>query len=363
MIQKGTNELEMSDENFTSQYEWAEPSIRAYSGCADGFYNSDASCKTKFKNRNSALAYCENFDCDGVAIQNEEFVAVSNINKDESQLFHTIIQNAEKRHEVSSSEKIGTVIEKLNRIFQYVLDKRTKDNLLVEYWGTELFGLLDQCTEYLNNKCTPEFGDLFEAKYYCESLGDECAGVSLKNGIYTTRANTKIIKTADTKSWLKAAWCSPDTPPLSIKLPTIVNLGNSIEILWPIVNFNQIIEDMKKSPEKHLNIVKSNSYHWERVKDYNRYAINLRIQADTVIFDGNIETIANIKSLDIKARKIIIKRSTILTFSQSKAISSNWYSPIADEPENCVVCHGNNGGDGEPGFDATKISIGWDLSF
>ena len=78
--------------------------------------------RTKFINQNSALAYCENFDCDGVAVQNNEYVAVSKILKDESQLFFAIIQNTENKREVSPNERVGTVIEKLNRIFQYALE-------------------------------------------------------------------------------------------------------------------------------------------------------------------------------------------------------------------------------------------------
>lgn len=342
----GNSNDDNESENFKLKFDWGEPQSRTYSGCADGYLNVDYSCKTVFDSVNAAMSYCELFEdnCDGVAIQNDKYTAVSNI-QPASAIF------------LSRSEKFGSVFAKLNRLFERLLDERTKNTMLVEFWESPISGSLDICstdTDSIEN-CTPQFDNLFEAQFHCESLGDNCAGVTEEAGVFTTRKNTEIISKSSAKSWLKAAWCSDHTPPLAIKLPTIFNVGNVIEIIWPIVNFDEIVEMMKSSSNKNLHVI-GYKYQW-KYDDYNRYAIDLRINADTVIFDENTN-LMNVKKLVIKARKILIKKQTTITFDQSSAISSDWFNSTAP-PHGSLepTFHGNHGKNGVQGFHATEFRL------
>ena len=341
----GSNEGDDS-EKFKLRFSWGEPQSRTFSGCADGYSSEEGTCKTVFDTVDAAMSYCELFDdvCDGVASQNDKFIAVSNIGP-VSSIF------------TPNSEKVGSVFAKLNRVFEFLLDQRTKNTMLVEFWESPISGALDLCTTETDTieNCTPQFDELFEAQFYCESLGDDCAGVTQEGDIFTTRKNTEIIAKSSAKSWIKAAWCSDHTPPLSIKLPTIFNVGNVIEIIWPVVNFDEVVKMMKRSPNKYLNVV-GNEYQWQ-YEDYNRYAIDMRINADTVIFDKNTNLI-NVKKIVIKSRKILIKQQSTLTFSQSMAISSEWFNSTAP-PHGSLqpTFHGNHGKHGVQGFHATEFRL------
>ena len=346
IVQKIGVENSDDESEIKLKFNWGEPQSRIYSGCADGYLNVDFSCKTVFDSVNAAMSYCELLQesCDGVAIQDDKYIAVSDIQPGSA-------------ISLSSSEKFGSVFTKLNRVFERLLDEKTKNTMLVEFWESPISGSLDLCstdTDSVDN-CTPQFDNLFEAQFHCESLGDNCAGVTEEEGVFTTRKNTEIISKPLAKSWLKAAWCSDHTPPLAIKLPTIFNVGNVIEIIWPIVNFNEVFEMMKSSSNKNLNVV-GYKYQW-KYEDYNRYAIDMRINADTIIFDKNTNFM-NIKKLVIKSRKILIQKQVTLTFDQSSAISSEWFNSTAPPPGGSSASfHGNHGKHGVQGFHATEVRI------
>ena len=336
---------------FNLKHDWSEPQTLYFSGCADEYYNEDSSCKTKFKTVDAAMSYCEQLDtnCNGVAQQSEYFVAVAEVSHTDSYTFDQKNSNKANR---------GSVFEKLNRIFETILDSKTKNTMLVEYWGESISGSLASCSTDEDNfgNCIPQFTDLFEAQYYCETIGDLCSGVTEENEIYTTRSKTEIIARSSAKSWMKAVWCSNDTPSMAIKLPAIFNIQNVVEIIWPVINFKEIIEMMQVSPLENLNVIRK-KFDWTN-ENYKRYAIDLRINADTVIFDYDA-TIYNVKSVIIKARKVLINKQTTLTFRQSNAISSEWFNSTAPDAGSIKppTPHGNNGQHGVNGFEGTHFRL------
>ena len=272
---------------------WASEKQVSYGGCPDGFYTDDNRCKTQFDNQDQAMAYCEkNSKCSGVAIEGQMFVPIENIMKSDG----------------TKLSKSGPVIEKLNKIIQAYLDKRTAGNMLVEHWEEPTQGELNGCTQIDYGKCIPTFDNLFEAQYYCEGLGDKCSGVTQETtGSFTTRSGTEILETSNVQSWMKANWCSNYTPPLNMKLPSIFNVGNIVKIMWPVVVFNDIGIDMKRSNNENLNIVGSSApiTHGR----YKSLGLKLEINADTIVFDGDM-TLFNIQEITIKARKVIIKNKS-----------------------------------------------------
>ena len=96
-----------------------------------------------------------------------------------------------------------------------------------------------------------------------------------------------------------------------MKLPSIFNVGNYVKIMWPIVIFNDILHDMKRSDNTNLNIIGSTE-----ALTHSRYkslGVKIEINVDTLIFDGD-EIVYNIQDLIIKARKVIIRKRTKITF-------------------------------------------------
>ena len=272
---------------------WATEKQVSYGGCPDGFYTYDNQCKTQFENQDQAMTFCEkNSKCSGVAKEGRMFVPIENIFVDDG----------------TKKSRNGPVIEKLNKIIQTYLDKRTAGNMLVEHWEESVQGELKGCTQTEHGKCIPTFDNMFEAQYYCEGLGDKCSGITQEtNGFYTTRSGTELLETSNVQSWMKANWCSDYTPPLNMKLPSIFNVGNIVKIMWPVVVFNDIGSDMKRSNNENLNIVgSSNSLTHKR---YKSLGLKLELNVDTLVFDGDL-TLYNIKEITIKARKVIIKNKT-----------------------------------------------------
>ena len=148
-------------EEFDFSYNWASEKELSYDGCPDGFYTKDNQCKTRFEEQQQAMAFCEkNVKCSGVANQENIFVPIE-----------SILMNGEAK-----ISKNGPVIEKLNKIFQTYLDKRTEENMLVEYWEDSYEGELKGCTHVNEGICFPTFDNMFEAQYYCEELGEKCSG-------------------------------------------------------------------------------------------------------------------------------------------------------------------------------------------
>ena len=319
---------------------WAKEKEVSYGGCPDGFYTNDNKCKTQFENQDQAMAFCEkNSKCSGVAKEGKMFVPIENIFANDG----------------TKISRNGPVIEKLNRIIQKILDKRTAGNMLVEHWEEPTRGELKGCTQTDYGKCIPSFDNLFEAQYYCEGLGDKCSGVTQEtNGNYTTRSGTEILETSNVQSWMKAKWCSDYTPPLNMKLPSIFNVGNIVKIMWPVVVFNDIGIDMKRSNNKNLNIVgSSNSLSHS---DYKRLGVKLEINADTIVFDGDM-TLYNIQEITLKTRKVIIRKKSKILLRQATA-KPDWTKDTAPEPgASSGTVHGNNGEHGVDGFSGTILNI------
>mgnify|MGYP006944955813 CR=1 FL=1 len=73
---------------------------------------------------------------------------------------------------------------KLRRIWKYVRSEFTEEGKLTELWSDEMDGYLGGCADKAASrnreaKCEM-FDNLFEAKYYCESLGYICGGVTFE---------------------------------------------------------------------------------------------------------------------------------------------------------------------------------------
>ena len=317
---------------------WGKEKQVSYCGCPDGFYTSDDRCKTQFENQDQAMAFCEkNSNCSGVAIEGKMFVPIENIMTNDG----------------TKISRTGRVIEKLNKIIQAYLDKRTAGNMLVEHWEEPIQGELKGCTQTEYGKCIPTFDNMFEAQYYCEGLGDKCSGVTQEtNGYFTTRSGTEILETYNVQSWMKANWCSDYTPPLNMKLPSIFNVGNIVKIMWPVIVFNDLGIDMKRSKNENLNIVGSTDPLTDT--QYKNLALKLEINADTIVFDGDM-TLYTIKEITIKARKVIIRKKTKISFKQATS-NPYWTSPIAPPPD-AGKYDGENGLHGVDGFPGTILYI------
>ena len=317
---------------------WTKTEQARYEGCPDGFVTDDSDCKTNFESKYQAMVYCEGHPkCSGVAHEGDSFIPIETILSDEDA--------------ATRRERNGTVIEKLNRIIQ-AIDQRTADNMLTEYWEEPVDGELAGCTQIQNGECIPVFDNEFEAKYYCEGLGDKCAGISQdENGNFTTKSGTEIIENENIQSWLKANWCSDYTPSLNMKLPSIFNIGNNVKIMWPVVKFSDIINDMKRSSNDYLNVIASNSAMTHG--QYQQYSLKLEINVDTLVFGGDI-TLYNVQEITIKARKVLVKKPSRIKLKQSAA-QPDWTSSTAPKPN--TGYDGNHGEHGVAGFNATAVII------
>ena len=338
-LQKSNPNLNDDNENETiSSNNWTKPKQARYEGCPDGFVTDDLHCKTTFESQYQAMAFCESHSkCSGVAHEGDIFIPIETILSDED--------SAARR------ARNGTVIEKLNRIIQ-ALDQRTANNMLTEYWDEPVNGELAGCTQIEDGKCIPIFDNEFEAKYYCEGLSDKCSGISQDgNGNFTTKSGTEIIENENTQSWLKANWCSDYTPPLNMKLPSIFNVGNYVKIMWPVVKFSDMGNEMKRSSNQYLNVIGSSNAMTH--SEYKRLGLKLEINVDTLVFDGSI-TLYNLQELIIKARKVLVKKPSWIVLKQSAA-KPDWTSSTAPKPN--TGYDGNHGEHGVEGFNGTAVII------
>jgi len=153
-------------------YDWDEPVLGSWDHCADYKIDSSGNCFYSFNTSAEAKKYCEELDllealpCDGVTTQEDgSFIAISGITFD-------------------TKSKQSEIILKLRRIWKYIRSTFTEDGKLTELWSQEMDGYLTGCADKaasLNREAKCEtFDNLFEAKYYCESLGDICGGVTFE---------------------------------------------------------------------------------------------------------------------------------------------------------------------------------------
>ena len=232
--------------------------------------------------------------------------------------------------------------------------------MLTEQWLNDEAVDLEICTKVVNGRCLPNFDNRFEAQYYCEFLGDDCVGVSENNGTFHTMKKIAGKSQNNSTSSIKAMWCSDSTPPFSVKLPSVFSASNQVRVMWPVVNLKEMFDLMGHSNDDFLaRVWKSQPM---RQADYNRFALDVVVMADTVIADKNF-TVYNIRSLKIVARKLIVKESWI-SFRQVDIISTWEPNDKAANPDpgSCPTkekgyCHGINGKNGEAGFGATTIEL------
>ena len=329
------------DENVdvVHKYNYATSRQMFYTSCADEFYDQTGLCSLTFDKLHSALSHCDQLrNCEGVAEQKGAYTAVSGVS-DEINGFR-------------ANSKIGQVIAKLNKFIAKVLDFRTRNTMLVEPWTDDFPGQLVDCTHKEAGQCSPVFENKFEAQYYCESVGESCVGVSEADGEFKTMSDIVPNSTGSTKSSIKAPWCSPTLPPLSIEMPSILRKGSHVLVMWPVVNLKDLFVLMGKSTDEYL----ANT--WSqlpmRQSEHDRYALTIDIKADTIIIDDHF-TVFNIKNLSVTARKLIIKKKNILTFRQVD-VTPDWF-PDMMAPLPDIDNHGINGQHGASGFDATNISF------
>lgn len=260
------------------------------------------------------------------------------------------------------SQNRGQVIQKLNKVIEFLLDKGTQNTMLLEPWTDDFVGDLAECTKLENGKCTPIFDNQFEAQYYCEWLGEDCVGVHQKNGEFTTMRQIVHKSKTNSTSSVKAMWCSDSTPPFTVKLPSVFSASNQVRVVWPVVNLKEMFVLMGKSSNSYL------SRTWDdkpmTQANYNRFGLDIVVMADTVIVDNHF-TVYNVRSLKIIARKLIIQRPTIMTFRQVTIISA-WDGPGLEtaakpDPGKCksdkIFCNGTNGEHGEHGFMGTIVEF------
>ena len=84
----------------------------------------------------------------------------------------------------------------------------------------------DEKNFFVTGFYTIYFNPKIKAKYYCESLHTSCSGVTFDGQFYTARHGTELRAKQGTKTWTKGNWCSTTLPPLSIRIPTIFNIGS-----------------------------------------------------------------------------------------------------------------------------------------
>ena len=259
-------------------------------------------------------------------------------------------------------ESHGEVIQKLNKVIELILDKRTKNTMLIEPWTNNYAGELAICTKYENGTCSPIFKSLFEAQYYCESLGDDCVGVSENKGEFTTRKRIVSKSEGNSTSSVKAMWCSDSIPAFSVKLPSVFSTTNQVRVMWPVVYLKDMLSLMKRSSDEYLSRVHNESPLTR--SQFDRFGLNITIMADTVVVDDDI-TFFNVRKFTVIARKMILKKKSILSFRQVQ-VSSAWEpldTAAEPDPGNCQPknqgseCSGIDGENGADGFPATSIDF------
>ena len=329
------------------KYKYSESKSMQYKGCSDGFYNQDGTCSIIYNTIEDALLNCD-FDrlCQGVAEQGGKFVTVSEVFEDGVAVDYV-------KANVNNT-KNGNVVSKLNRIIEKLLDDRTQNAMLVEPWTSDFDGDLISCHE--DGESCAIFDSQFEAQFYCEDLGDGCVGVSEENGKFIPMQEVSQTSISSKSSIIKAPWCSETVPPMSIDLPSINRKANHVMILWPVVNLKQLFVLMGKSSDDVL----ANTWNNKPLKktEYDRYALDITIKADTVIIDDHF-TVFNVRKLDVIARKLIITkkldRNIVLTFRQVDALPVWW--PIMTAPLPDKDPHGIDGLNGADGYTGTDITF------
>ena len=175
-------------------YQWDEPMQGSWERCADNVTDHDNNCLYSFPTALEAKKYCENLDlidditCDGIAIQPDgTFAAVSDI-------IYTTRSGA------------SDIFIKLRRIWKIVRSKYTEQGKLTEIWSTPVEGYLSDCATKLDapSQNCEYFDSLFESQYYCESLANECGGVTYDGNKYSVRFGTSPSADGSSQSWIKA---------------------------------------------------------------------------------------------------------------------------------------------------------------
>lgn len=105
------------------------------------------------------------------------------------------------------------------------------------------------------------------------------------------------------KSWQKGNWCSDMLPPLSIDLPSIFNIGSRVLVTWPVVDLGSIQTLLDSGFDEDLAFFRDDSE--MKIEDFNRKALDISIQTDTLVISQNI-LLTNLKKFKIIARKVLI---------------------------------------------------------
>ena len=276
-------------------------------------------------------------DCEGVLDENGSYFLVAGLQRSSSN--------------IRQSLKVGKVISKLNQIVDRILDARTSNTMLVEQW-TDSSSNLVHCTHTENGQCSSVFDTEFEAKYYCEGLGTGCAGVSQENGKFKTMKDTALSENQNVKSIVKAEWCSESAPPLSIDLPTIFRQANNVAVMWSVVDLAEIFNLIDETDFNKRGGLYNETALFRN--EYERYAVNIKVQADTVILRKDI-SVFNVQNLQIIARKLIVENSVTLKFKQVQSVPVWWPNLTAPKPD--LSPDGLHGEAGSDGFDGTQVSI------
>ena len=292
----------------------------------------------RYKNLNSALSSCDfERDCDGVVDDHGSYFLVGGIQESTST--------------IRSDARFGKIITKLNQIVDRILDSRTTNTMLVEQWTSSSSNLV-HCTHTEYGRCSSVFDTEFEAKYYCEGLGAGCAGVLHQNGKFKTMKDTTISESSTATSTIKAEWCSNSAPPLTIELPTVFRQANNVVVMWSVVDLSEVFSLIDETDTSERGGLYNQTDLFQT--EFERYALNIKIEADTVILRRDI-TAFNVQSLSIIARKLIIENSVTVKLKQVQSVPVWWPNLTAPLPD--LSPNGLHGEAGSDGFDGAQVTV------
>ena len=164
---------------------------------------------------------------------------------------------------------------------------------------------------------------------------------------------SSLTNTNSARSIVKSEWCSNLPPPLSIELPTLIHQSNNFLVMWSVVRLNDIFQLIDQTQSSELAGIYNSSD--LPSNEYERRALNITIQADTIILEKNV-TVFNLKHLSFIARKLIIEENVTLQFKQVTSIPVWWPNLSAPFPD-LNETNGIHGQNGSNGFNGTNISI------
>ena len=124
-------------------------------------------------------------------------------------------------------------------------------------------------------------------------------------------------------------WCSKKLPPLLISAPNLTNIGEKVEVIWPVVDLHYVEHFLATDTNEDLRIFRDSSQ--MKNSTFLKKSLNVTILTDTLIIRNNI-TLTNFKYFKLRARKVIIetaRRPKVTFHTIAKSFSSSWSGQTA----------------------------------